>query len=63
MTSGRIDEPAESSCTKSGVFKLYLLKGHILMAEIFLGYIHVLQSKLCILLQDMPANISLHKHT
>jgi hypothetical protein len=33
------------------------------MAERFAGRIHVLQSKVRILLQDMPTNISLHKHT
>jgi hypothetical protein len=49
--------------SKAGVFKLYLLKGHILMAERFAGRIHVLQSKVCILLQDTPTSISLHKHT
>jgi hypothetical protein len=48
---------------RPGVFNLYLLKGHILMAERFAGRIHVLQSKVYILLQDMPTNISLHKHT
>jgi hypothetical protein len=46
-----------------GVFNLYLLKGHILMAERFMGRIHVLQSKVCTLFQDMPTNIFLHKHT
>jgi hypothetical protein len=48
--------------SKSGDFSLYLLKGHILMAEIFAGRIHVLHSKVCILLQDMRADVSLHKH-
>jgi hypothetical protein len=33
------------------------------MAESFAGRIHVLQSKVCILLQDIRTNISLHKHT
>jgi hypothetical protein len=47
----------------AGVFQLYLLKGHILMEERFADCIHVLQSKVCILLQDMPTNISLHKRT
>jgi hypothetical protein len=47
---------------KAGVFSLYLLKGHILMAERFAGRNHVLQSKVCVLLQDMPTDISLHKH-
>jgi hypothetical protein len=28
-----------------------------------MGHIHVLQSKVCILLQGMPTNISPHKHT
>jgi hypothetical protein len=46
-----------------GVFKVYLLKGHILMAERFAGRIRVLQSKVCILLQDIRTNISLHKYT
>jgi hypothetical protein len=50
-------------CIKAGVFNIYLLKGHILMAERFAGRIHILQSKVCILLHDMPANISLHEHT
>jgi hypothetical protein len=49
--------------SNSGIFNLYLLKGHILMEERFAGHIHVLQSKVCMLLQDMPTNISLHKHT
>jgi hypothetical protein len=49
--------------SKPGVFNLYLLKDHILMAERFAGRIHVLQSKVCILLQDMATDISLHKHT
>jgi hypothetical protein len=48
--------------SNAGVFTLYLLKGHILKAERFAGRIHALQSKVCILLQDMPTNISLHKH-
>jgi hypothetical protein len=47
----------------AGVFNSYLLKGHILMTEIFAGRIHVLQSKVCILSQDMPTNVSLRKHT
>jgi hypothetical protein len=47
----------------AGVFNPYLLKGHILMAERFAGRIQVLQSKICILLQDMRTNISLRKHT
>jgi hypothetical protein len=33
------------------------------MAERFIGRIYVLPSKVCILLHDMPTNISLHKHT
>jgi hypothetical protein len=33
------------------------------MAERFAGRIHVLQSKVCTLLQDMHTNISLHEHT
>jgi hypothetical protein len=33
------------------------------MAERFAGRIHVLHSKVRILLHDMPTNISLHKHT
>jgi hypothetical protein len=41
----------------------YLLKGHILMAERFAGCFHVLQSKICILLQDMSTSISLREHT
>jgi hypothetical protein len=41
----------------AGVFNLNLLKGHILMAEIFAGRIHVLQGKVCILLQDMRTNL------
>jgi hypothetical protein len=49
--------------TTAGVFKLYLLKGHILMAQGFAGRIHALQSKVCILSQDTPTDISLHKHT
>jgi hypothetical protein len=49
--------------SKTGVLKLHLLKGHILMAEISAGHIHVSQSKVCILLQDMPTDISLRKHT
>jgi hypothetical protein len=48
---------------KPGVFNLYLHRGHILTAERFAGRIHVLQSKVCILLQDLPTDISLHKHT
>jgi hypothetical protein len=32
-------------------------------AEGFAGRIHILQSKVCMLLQDMPTDISLHKHT
>jgi hypothetical protein len=48
---------------RSGVFSLYLLKGHILMAERSAGCIHVLHSKVCTLLQDMPTDISLHKRT
>jgi hypothetical protein len=51
------------SSSSTRVFKFYLLKGQILMAERFAGRIHVLQSKVCILLQDMPTDISLHKHT
>jgi hypothetical protein len=47
----------------TGVFNLHLLKGHILTAERFAGPVHMLQSKVCILLQDVPTNISLHKHT
>jgi hypothetical protein len=47
---------------REGVFNLYLLKGHILMTERFAGRIHVLYSKVCILLQDMPTNISLHRY-
>jgi hypothetical protein len=50
-------------CSVAGVFNLYLHKGHMLMAERFAGRIHVLQSKVCILLQDLPTSISLHKHT
>jgi hypothetical protein len=49
--------------SRAGVFNFYLLRGHILMAERFMGCIHILQRKVCILLQDMPANISVHKHT
>jgi hypothetical protein len=49
--------------SKPGVFNLHLGKGHILMAERFAGSIHVLQSKVCMLLQDMRTNASLHKHT
>jgi hypothetical protein len=45
------------------VFSIDLLKGHILMAERFAGRIHVLHSKVRILLQDMRTGISLHKHT
>jgi hypothetical protein len=48
---------------RAGVFNLYLLKSHILMAESFAGRIPVLQIKVYILLQDMHTNISLHKHT
>jgi hypothetical protein len=48
---------------RPGALNLYLLKGHILMAEKFAGRIRVLQSKVCVSLQDMPTNISLHKHT
>jgi hypothetical protein len=48
--------------SKAGVFNLYLFKGHILMAERFAGRIHVLESKVCILLQDMPTNITLREH-
>jgi hypothetical protein len=40
-----------------------MLKGQILMAEIFAGIIHVLQSKVCMLLQDMLTNISVREHT
>jgi hypothetical protein len=47
----------------AGVCNLYLFKGHILIAERFAGRIHVLQSKVCVLLQDMPTNISLYKYT
>jgi hypothetical protein len=47
----------------AGTCNLYLLKGHILMAERFAGRILVLQSKGWILLQDMPTNISVHRHT
>jgi hypothetical protein len=47
----------------AGVCKLHLLKGHILVAERSAGRIHVLQSKVCMLLQDVPIGISLHKHT
>jgi hypothetical protein len=49
--------------SKPGVFNIYLLQGHILMPEIFGGRIHVLQSKDRILLQDMPTDIYVHKHT
>jgi hypothetical protein len=49
--------------SKSGVFNIYLFKGRILMAERFAGCIHILQSKVCILLQDMPTNISIYIHT
>jgi hypothetical protein len=47
----------------AGVFNLHLLKGHILMAERSAGRIHVLHSKVCMLLQDRRTGISLHKHT
>jgi hypothetical protein len=33
------------------------------MAERFAGRNHVLQSKVCILLHDMPTDISVQKHT
>jgi hypothetical protein len=42
--------------------KLYLLKGHILMAKRLAGRVHILRSKVCILLQDTRTDISLHKH-
>jgi hypothetical protein len=48
---------------RARVFNLYLPKGQILIVEKFTGRIHVLQSKVCILLQGMPTNISPHKHT
>jgi hypothetical protein len=32
------------------------------MAERFAGRIRVLRSKVCVLLQDMPTNISIRKH-
>jgi hypothetical protein len=32
------------------------------MAERFVGRIHILQSKVCILLQGMPTNISVRKY-
>jgi hypothetical protein len=55
--------PETTPVSRAGVFNIYSLNGHILMAERFAGHIHVLQSTVCILLQDMPTNISLHKHT
>jgi hypothetical protein len=45
------------------VFSLYLLKGHILMAERFEDRIHLLQIKICILLLDMATNTSIYKNT
>jgi 2,3-bisphosphoglycerate-independent phosphoglycerate mutase len=33
------------------------------MAESFAGRIHFLQSKVCIVLQDMPTDISVRTHT
>jgi hypothetical protein len=68
-TLGQLIQPGSQATSirnfrcKSGVFKLYLLRGHILMAEKFAGRIHVLQSKVCVLLQDSPTDISLHKRT
>jgi hypothetical protein len=47
----------------AGVFSLYLLKGHILMAERFENRIHVLQIKVCVLLLDMTTNTSIYKNT
>jgi hypothetical protein len=51
---------------RPGVLNLHLLKGlkgHVLMAERFAGRIYVSQRKVCILLQDMPTDISLRKDT
>jgi hypothetical protein len=47
----------------AGVFNRYLLKGPTLVAERFAGRIHASQSKVCILLQGMPTDVSLCKHT
>jgi hypothetical protein len=41
------DAARVAHCCRPGVFKRYLLKGHILTAERFAGGVHVLQSKVC----------------
>jgi hypothetical protein len=58
-----IYSPSDVDPSSTGVFNIYLVKGHILKPERFAGRIHILQSKVCILLQDMPTTISVRKHT
>ena len=51
-----------TQCFKSSIFNIYLLKGHILILETFVGCRHVLQSTVCLLLLGITT-ISLHKRT